>query len=86
MTFLDIDHDLKMQYTKVLSERVVILFDYEDELVWTKNISGKCTVKDGYNSLMRKNDLLLGLISFFGTWPACQKLVLLPSWQFKIGF
>ncbi|XP_059076538.1 uncharacterized protein LOC131875856 [Cryptomeria japonica] len=49
--------DLKLQYTKVLSERVVILSDDEDELVWTKNISGKYTVRDGYNSLMKDNDL-----------------------------
>lgn len=54
--FLVIDHDLKLQYNKVLSERVVILSDVEDKLVWTKNISGKYIVRDGYNSLMKDND------------------------------
>lgn len=55
--FLDVDQDLKMDFAKVMGERVIILSNSEDELVWTKNISGKYAVKDGYNSLMTAKDL-----------------------------
>lgn len=48
--FLDVEKDLKLHYAKVLEERMIILSDSDDELVWTRNISGKYTVKDGYNS------------------------------------
>lgn len=35
---------------------MVILFECKDELVWTRNISGKYMVKDGYNSLVSVKD------------------------------
>ncbi|XP_059077157.1 uncharacterized protein LOC131876269 [Cryptomeria japonica] len=54
--FLDVEKDLKMHYAKVLGERMIILSESEDELVWTRNISGKYMVKDGYNSLMSVKD------------------------------
>lgn len=59
--FLDIDQNVKLEYENMLGERVIILSDANDELIQTRNISGKYTIKDGYNYLLVAKDL--------STWP-----------------
>lgn len=58
---LNVNPNLKVEFCTLLKERVIILFEREDELIWTKSASGNYTVKDGYNSLMPAKD--------FSPWP-----------------
>lgn len=55
--FLDVDKSMKLDFEKILGDRIVFLSDSEGELIWTKNISSKYIVKDGYNFLMVAKDL-----------------------------
>lgn len=55
--FLLVSPSLKEDFYSILKGRLIILFEKDDELVWTKSSSRKYSVKDGYNSLMSTKDL-----------------------------
>lgn len=63
--FLDVDQSMKLDFEKILGDRIVFLSASKDELIWTKNISSKYTVKDGSNSLMVAKDLSSWPCKFF---------------------
>lgn len=50
--FLPVSPSLKVEFSSTLKDRIIILSKKDDELIWTKNSSGKYSVKDGFNSLM----------------------------------
>ncbi|XP_059068564.1 uncharacterized protein LOC131859059 [Cryptomeria japonica] len=68
--FLPISPSLKADFYSTLRNRIIILSELDDELIWTKNSTGKYSVKDGYNSLMTVKDLSSWPYKLF--WhPAC---------------
>ncbi|XP_059070060.1 uncharacterized protein LOC131066102 isoform X2 [Cryptomeria japonica] len=81
--FLVVDPSMKLDFEKFFGDRIVLLYDSKDELIWTKNISGKYTVKDGYNSLMVAKDLSSWPYKLFWHRLVFLKLEPLLGWQFK---
>ncbi|XP_059068327.1 uncharacterized protein LOC131858877 [Cryptomeria japonica] len=68
--FLPISSSLKEDFYSTLRNRIIILSELDDELIWTKNSTGKYSVKDGYNSLIMGKDLSSWPYKLF--WhPAC---------------
>lgn len=84
--YLNVDLSLKVEFCNVLKNRVVILSKREDELIWTKSVSGKYSVKDGYNSLMLAKDFCSGPLNCSGTQLSFLRHVHLLGLLYKIGF